>query len=152
MYILECADGTYYTGSTVNLEKRLWEHENFIGANYTKKRHPVKLVYCEEHARIDEAFYREKQVQGWSRAKKKALIEHNWEKIKELAECMNRSHWKNAGFDSAQPANKADHPVDNCETEAKRPLSLAENTGFDFAQPADEGRLVDSYGPKTNGR
>jgi putative endonuclease len=75
MYILECADGTYYTGSTVDLEKRLWKHENLMGANYTKKKHPVKLVYYEEYSRIDEAFYREKQVQGWSRAKKKALIE-----------------------------------------------------------------------------
>ncbi|NOY79037.1 MAG: GIY-YIG nuclease family protein [Calditrichaeota bacterium] len=75
MYILECADGTYYTGSTKDLERRLWEHQNSIGANYTKKRLPVKLVYYEEYNRIDEAFYREKQVQGWSRKKKRALIE-----------------------------------------------------------------------------
>ena len=75
MYILECADGTYYTGSTINLEKRLYEHMNLTGANYTKKKHPVKLVYFEEYSRIDKAFYREKQIQGWSHAKKKALIE-----------------------------------------------------------------------------
>ena len=74
MYILECADGSYYTGSTRNLERRLWEHQNFLGANYTRKRLPVKLVYYEEYNRIDEAFYREKQVQGWSRKKKQALI------------------------------------------------------------------------------
>jgi putative endonuclease len=85
MYILECADGTYYTGSTVNLEKRLWEHENMLGANYTKKKHPVRLVYSEEYARVDEAFYREKQVQGWSHAKKKALIEGEYNKLPELA-------------------------------------------------------------------
>ena len=75
MYILECADGTYYTGSTKDLNKRLWEHDNFLGANYTKKKHPVKLVYVEEYPRIDAAFNREKQIQGWSHAKKKALIE-----------------------------------------------------------------------------
>jgi len=74
-YILECSDGSYYTGSTKNLERRLWEHQNSRGANYTKKRLPVKLVYFEEYSRIDEAFYREKQVQGWSRKKKRALIE-----------------------------------------------------------------------------
>jgi len=74
MYILECADGSYYTGSTKNLERRLWEHQNMRGANHTKKRLPVKLVYFEEYSRIDEAFYREKQVQGWSRKKKEALI------------------------------------------------------------------------------
>jgi len=81
MYVLECADGSYYTGSTWDIEKRLWEHKQGLGANYTKKRLPVKLVYSEEYERIDDAFYREKQVQGWSRRKKKALIE---ERIEDL--------------------------------------------------------------------
>lgn len=75
MYILECADNTYYTGSTNDLERRICEHNNLIGANYTKKKYPAKLVYVEEFPRIDEAFNREKQIQGWSHAKKKALIE-----------------------------------------------------------------------------
>lgn len=92
MHILECADGTYYTGSTTNLEKRLWEHQNLKGANHTRKKHPVKLVYYEEYSRIDEAFYREKQVQGWSHAKKKALIERNIQRLHFLAECKNESH------------------------------------------------------------
>ena len=70
MYILRCYDGTYYTGSTIDLEKRIWEHSNGLGANYTRKRLPVKLIYCEEFARIEDAFCREKQVQGWSRKKK----------------------------------------------------------------------------------
>ena len=95
MYILECADGTYYTGSARDLEKRIWEHENFLGANYTKKKHPVRLVYHEEFCRIDEAFYREKQVQGWSHAKKKALIEQDFRQIHKLAECRNESHCNN---------------------------------------------------------
>lgn len=85
MYILECADGSYYTGSTKDLERRLWEHQNMLGANYTKKRLPVKLVYYEEYLRIDEAFYREKQVQGWSRKKKEALIKGNPELLPKLA-------------------------------------------------------------------
>ena len=70
MYILECSDGSYYTGSTKNIEKRLEEHNNFQGANYTKKKHPVIPVYLEEFNRIEETFYREKQIQGWSHAKK----------------------------------------------------------------------------------
>lgn len=74
MYILECSDGSYYTGSTRDLEKRLTQHQAGEGANYTKKRLPLKLVYYEEFQRIDDAFYREKQVQGWSRKKKEALI------------------------------------------------------------------------------
>lgn len=69
MYMLECADGSYYTGSTNNLELRLAQHQEGEGANHTKNRLPVKLVYSEEFNRIDEAFYREKQVQGWSREK-----------------------------------------------------------------------------------
>ena len=76
MYILECADGSYYTGSTTNLELRLQQHQSGEGANHTRKRLPVQLVYYEEFDRIDEAFYREKQVQGWSRRKKEALMEN----------------------------------------------------------------------------
>ena len=75
VYILECADGSFYTGSTIDLELRLKQHESGNGANHTKKRLPVKLVYYEVYHRIDEAFYREKQIQGWSRKKKIALIE-----------------------------------------------------------------------------
>ena len=105
MYILECSDGSYYTGSTKNLDLRLWQHRNGEGANHTKKRLPVKLVYFEKYSRIDEAFYREKQVQGWSRAKKEALISNAPEKLHKLAECKNETHYRNfpVGFDSAQP-------------------------------------------------
>ena len=114
MYILKCCDDTFYTGSTIDLEKRLWQHQNSEGANYTKKRLPVQLVYFEEYSRIDEAFYREKQVQGWSHSKKKALIKGFTEKLNELAECKNESHYSNASFDSV--------PFDFAQgTELKRP-------------------------------
>ena len=92
MYILECVDGTYYTGSTIDLDRRLEQHQNGEGANYTHKRLPVKLVYFEEFGRIDDAFYREKQVQGWTRAKKEALIDNNPGLLHDLAECKNDSH------------------------------------------------------------
>ncbi|MDD0823072.1 GIY-YIG nuclease family protein [Mannheimia sp. AT1] len=85
MYILKCSDGSYYTGSTKNLEVRLYEHQSGKGAQYTQKRLPVELVYCEEFERIDLAFYREKQVQGWSRAKKEALISNRYEMLPELS-------------------------------------------------------------------
>ncbi len=71
MYILECNDGSYYTGSTINLDLRIKQHNSGEGANHTKKRLPAKLVYFEEYRRIDKAFYREKQVQGWSRKKRR---------------------------------------------------------------------------------
>ncbi len=85
MYILLCDDGSYYTGSTNNLELRLQQHFAGEGANHTKKHPPVKLLYYEEFDRIDEAFNREKQVQGWSRKKKEALINREYEKLPELS-------------------------------------------------------------------
>jgi putative endonuclease len=104
MYILECADGSYYTGSTNNLELRLLQHQSGEGANHTRKRLPVQLVYFEEFQFVHEAFYREKQVQGWSRKKKEALMKGMTAELKKLAECMNETHCKNkGGFDFAQP-------------------------------------------------
>lgn len=96
MYILKCSDGSYYTGSTVDLETRLGQHQSGEGANFTNKRLPVELVYFEEYSRIDEAFYREKQVQGWNRKKKESLINGTVEDLHLLAECKNSSHFKNA--------------------------------------------------------
>jgi putative endonuclease len=85
MYILECSDGSYYTGSTKYLEKRLEQHNAGEGANHTKKYLPVKLVYYEEFPRIDWAFEREKQVQGWSRKKKEALMNGDLSLLPEFA-------------------------------------------------------------------
>jgi putative endonuclease len=75
VYILECADGSFYVGSTRDLEYRLAQHQAGIGCKYTSKRRPVKVVFSEEYARIDDAYDREKQLQGWGRAKRQALIE-----------------------------------------------------------------------------
>ena len=85
MYILECSDGTYYVGSTKDLEFRLSEHQAGKGAKYTSRRLPVKLVYSEEYERVVDAYTREKQVQNWSRAKREALIHGNPEMLPELA-------------------------------------------------------------------
>ena len=94
-YILECADGSYYTGSTKNIELRLAQHQAGEGAKHTKSRLPVKLVYFEEYGRIDEAFYREKQIQGWSRAKKEALMKGDIEALHNMAKCINSSSFEN---------------------------------------------------------
>lgn len=84
-YILECSDGTYYVGSTIDLEKRITQHQNGQGANHTKKRLPIKLVYYEEYPQIYQAFNREKQLQGWNRKKKYALINGNNDDLPILA-------------------------------------------------------------------
>lgn len=85
MYILECSDGSFYVGSTKDLERRLWEHQNGLGAKYTKRRLPIKLVFAEEFERIDDAYYFEKQVQGWGRKKRIALINRDFVALKKLS-------------------------------------------------------------------
>ena len=90
MYILECSDGSYYTGSTKDLIRRLEQHQSWEGANYTAKWLPVKLIYYEQYDRIDDAFYREKQVQGWSRRKKQALMKGDKQLLSELAKKVFR--------------------------------------------------------------
>ncbi len=85
MYILRCSDDSYYTGSTSDLESRIHQHSIGEGANYTRKRLPIELVYYEEYDRIDDAFYREKQVQGWTRRKKEALMAGRYDQLPSLA-------------------------------------------------------------------
>ena len=90
MYIVKCADDTYYTGSTAfsDVIARVWEHNHVDekAAKYTRKRRPVRLLYAEEFERVDEAYHREKQVQGWSRRKKEALIAERGADLPALAE------------------------------------------------------------------
>jgi len=91
MYILECGDGSFYTGSTWNIDRRIREHQNGVGANHTAKNLPVILVYCEVYNSIEDAFNREKQVQGWSRKKKQSLISGDTNQLHLLAECRNET-------------------------------------------------------------
>jgi putative endonuclease len=90
VYILLCSNGQFYTGSTINLKKRIEQHSAGRGANFTKKHLPVKLVYFEVFPRIDDAFYREKQIQGWSHSKKEALINNDSGLLKELAKSRKK--------------------------------------------------------------
>ncbi len=85
VYILKCADGSYYTGHTDNLETRLAYHQTGEIPCYTTKRRPVKLVFADEFPTREEAFERERQIKGWSRTKKEALIANDWAKLKKLA-------------------------------------------------------------------
>ena len=85
IYILKCANGSFYTGSTIDLERRLRQHQQGKGANYTRKHRPVVLVYHQEFPTIQEAFRREKQIQGWSHAKKQALIDGDFDRLSHLS-------------------------------------------------------------------
>ena len=84
-YILRCADGSYYVGSTLNLEQRVWQHSTGLGAKYTSRRLPVELVFAHEQERIADAYALEKQIQGWSRAKREALIEGRGDELPGLS-------------------------------------------------------------------
>ncbi|MDO9455781.1 GIY-YIG nuclease family protein [Nocardioides sp.] len=86
-YILRCRDGSYYTGSTINLERRLWEHNESpdLGAAYTRRRRPVTLAWCAEFSSIAAAYFFEKQVQGWTRRKKESLMRDDFDALVALA-------------------------------------------------------------------
>ena len=85
LYVLCCADGSYYVGSTTNLEVRLAEHSAGEGGDYTVRRLPVTLVYCEEFPTLHDAFVSERQIKGWTRAKKEALILRDYDAPIELS-------------------------------------------------------------------
>jgi putative endonuclease len=92
VYILKCSDGSYYTGSTSNLDLRVQQHMLGTVASYTKSRLPVELVYAESCDSPRQAKAWEKQIKGWSRAKKEALIRGDFNALVELSKSKsNRS-------------------------------------------------------------
>ncbi len=121
MYILECGNGAYYTGSTNNLDLRMQQHQAGEGANFTKKHLPVKLVYYEQFERIDQAFYREKQVQGWSRKKKQALISGEYNKLPELS----RNYTQRGVSTSSTPGN--DNAQEHGVSTSSTPVTATDN-------------------------
>jgi putative endonuclease len=86
LYILRCADDSYYTGTArQGLERRVAEHNAGVGGAFTAQRRPVKLVFAEHFPRITDAIEMERRIKGWSRAKKEALINGNWKRVQMLA-------------------------------------------------------------------
>ena len=91
-YILECADGSYYVGSTRDLARRLEQHNSGTGSVYTRPRtrRPVRVAWALEVDRVEVAYQHEKQIQGWSRAKRRALIEGRLDDLPGLARGRSR--------------------------------------------------------------
>ena len=90
VYILRCCDGSYYVGSTrCSLEARIARHNAGHFGGYTKKRRPVTLVWSQDFDRITDTIAAERQVKGWTRAKKEALIAGDFELLHELARCRS---------------------------------------------------------------
>lgn len=98
VYILRCADNSYYTGLTDDPAQRLEQHQQGSRKDaYTFSRRPVEMVHCQRFpdGTHDQARAWEKKLKGWSRAKKEAVINGQWEELASLAECRNESHFRN---------------------------------------------------------
>ncbi|MGZ4053719.1 MAG: GIY-YIG nuclease family protein [Bacteroidia bacterium] len=95
VYILKCSDDSYYVGVTNNLEMRFEQHVQGVIKNcYTYKRRPLEIVFYEIFNGPISPIAFEKKLKGWSKAKKTALINNNWSRLKELSECKNETNFK----------------------------------------------------------
>lgn len=74
VYIVQCADGSFYIGETNDVSSRVTKHNDGSAASHTAKRRPVRLVYTEQYSTRERCLQRERQLKGWTRAKKEALI------------------------------------------------------------------------------
>jgi predicted GIY-YIG superfamily endonuclease len=84
-YMLRCADNSYYVGHTDDLEKRIAEHHEGTHPGYTRHRRPVALLWSQDFSSREEALAAERQIKGWARAKKEALIRSDWKSIQQHA-------------------------------------------------------------------
>jgi putative endonuclease len=93
VYILECSDGSYYTGVTNNIERRFFEHCSGINDKcYTFNKRPLKLMWVEEFHYVNDAIAKEKQIKRWKKSKKKALIENNYDELASLSKSYQRNN------------------------------------------------------------
>lgn len=90
VYILRCADNSYYTGHTDNLEQRIGEHQQGLCGGYTSSRLPVEMAFSQECATREEALAAEQQIKGWSRKKKEAMMCGDWAEVSRLAKGVQR--------------------------------------------------------------
>ena len=106
VYMLRCSDGSYYVGSTRDLDLRLYQHQLGVGAEYTRRRLPVELVWSAECSNVGEAFFWEKRIQGWSRAKREALIRGDYDALPALAKKdFSRGKADQGDLDSTPPGD-----------------------------------------------
>ena len=86
VYMLQCADRSYYVGHTDELEKRVLQHERGESGGYTSTRRPVRVVFTQAFASREEALAADLQIKGWSRKKKEALVQSDWAEMSQLAQ------------------------------------------------------------------
>jgi len=99
VYILKCSDNLLYTGITNNLTRRVLEHQDgLVIGSFTHSRRPVELIFNQEFNDVNQAIYFEKKIKKWSAKKKMALASGEYDLLKILSECNNKSHHKNRGL------------------------------------------------------
>ena len=91
IYILKCSDDSFYVGSTNDLLKRMNEHIRGVFKGYTSKRLPIELVFSQSYDDMKDALKMEKQIKGWTRKKKEALISGNFKLLHEFVKCKNET-------------------------------------------------------------
>jgi predicted GIY-YIG superfamily endonuclease len=96
VYILQCSDGSYYTGHTDNFDQRMVQHGDGTGSKYTSKRRPLKLLWATDCQTREEAWELEQRLHGWSRAKKEALMRGDFDALPGLSKS------KSARFESVE--------------------------------------------------
>jgi len=93
VYILRCNDGLLYTGITNNLSRRFEEHRSGLNKNcFTFRRRPIQLIFHQEFNDVLQAIFFEKKIKKWSRRKKNALANGDYNMLQILAECRNATH------------------------------------------------------------
>ena len=104
VYILQCADGSHYTGCTTDIDQRVAKHQGGEVPGYTQTRRPVKLLWCDEFPDVVQAAQVERQIKGWSRAKKEALMKGDFDAIHELAKSSSTKARLCKEADGGQPS------------------------------------------------
>ena len=133
VYILRCRDGSYYTGHTDDLDKRMWEHREGKGADWTRRRRPVELVWCDWAGTRDEALQFERRVKNWSAAKKEALIAGDWERVSYFAKPPH------------ERPSALDETVGPAQPSQRRPSTSLGTNEVEDRQPACRQQLPDKY-------
>ena len=142
VYLLRCSDGSFYSGHTDNLEARLNQHQQGLCCDWTGRRLPVELVWCEAAPTRDEALAFERRIKGWTRAKKEALIAGDWNKIGWLARppherpstSLRTNEVEDRTKEAIRPERSAERVVEGrmAQTSEQRPsTSLRTNEGGD---------------------
>jgi predicted GIY-YIG superfamily endonuclease len=139
VYILRCADGSYYTGQTDHLEGRLWQHQQGIGCDWTQRRRPVELVCCEAAPTRDEAFAFERRVKGWARAKKEALIASDWDRVSWLAKPPHERPAKDEPPKLARPERSGQRAVEGRQAKPSRKRPSTSSGRADVAHGLQAG-------------